>query len=508
MSAAEGSNVFSSWHSIGIVVLLAVLYWAAHIVLSQRNSAIPAVGPQWLKGLTVVTRHREQLLWACSQYPDRLIRIPIFPFGGAVVANGSKLINEIRTGPDDTFSPKGAVEKFIQSAYTTGSIVAETALHKPIIRNQFTRNADSVFLDLMDEIVFAFDNVLHLPESQEWVSFPALDTFVQVLAGCTNRVFVGLPLCRNREYQQIVTNYATQVVKSAYIINMFPDWCHPVIGRLVTRPQKYVEKLIGILGPTIDERWKSYRVYGKEWVDKPDDFLMWVMQDASPGYLQSNEVLVTYVLFINFASIHTTSMQFTHAMYDLASHPECVEPLRDEARATLRDHGWTKTAMEQMRKLDSFMRESARMGPTNLVSLPRKLLRDWTFSDGTMVKKGTYMGASTFSVHFDEDKYANARIFDPWRFCKDEKSSDKLVASSTEFLAFGAGKHACPGRFFAANEMKALLCFVLLNMDIKLMDGKGRPTDEYFGNSIIPNRSAHLLFRRLECGERPRMMAS
>ena len=35
---------------------------------------------------------------------------------------------------------------------------------------------------------------------------------------------------------------------------------------------------------------------------------MWVMEDAPSGYLQSTEALVTFILFINFASIHTTSM--------------------------------------------------------------------------------------------------------------------------------------------------------------------------------------------------------
>lgn len=37
---------------------------------------------------------------------------------------------------------------------------------------------------------------------------------------------------------------------------------------------------------------------------------MWLMEEAPAGFLQSTEVLVAYVLFVNFASIHTTSMVF------------------------------------------------------------------------------------------------------------------------------------------------------------------------------------------------------
>jgi cytochrome P450 len=36
-----------------------------------------------------------------------------------------------------------------------------------------------------------------------------------------------------------------------------------------------------------------------------------------------------------------------------------------------------------------------------------------------------------------------------------------LVTTSEAFLAFGHGRHACPGRFFAAQEMKLMLAYVL-----------------------------------------------
>ena len=54
---------------------------------------------------------RKRILTRLSQYPNALFSTPIFPFGSVYVANGPKLINEIRTGPDDVFSPAGAVEK-------------------------------------------------------------------------------------------------------------------------------------------------------------------------------------------------------------------------------------------------------------------------------------------------------------------------------------------------------------------------------------------------------------
>ena len=54
-----------------------------------------------------------------------------------------------------------------------------------------------------------------------------------------------------------------------------------------------------------------------------------------------------------------------------------------------------------------------------------------------------------------------------------------------------------PGRFFAANELKCMMAYVLLNYDFKFEDGTvGKPKNvEIFGN-FSPNRTANLLFRK------------
>ncbi len=38
-------------------------------------------------------------------------------------------------------------------------------------------------------------------------------------------------------------------------------------------------------------------------------------------------------------------------------------------------------------------------------------------------------------------------------------------------MQFGFGRHACPGRFFAANEIKMIIANFVMDYDIKLPDG-------------------------------------
>ena len=53
-----------------------------------------------------------------------------------------------------------------------------------------------------------------------------------------------------------------------------------------------------------------------------------------------------------------------------------------------------------------------------------------------------------------------------------------------------------PGRFFAANVLKALLAFVVVNYELKLAGDGKRPRTMYFGPNVIPSPSGQLMFRK------------
>ena len=55
-----------------------------------------------------------------------------------------------------------------------------------------------------------------------------------------------------------------------------------------------------------------------------------------------------------------------------------------------------------------------------------------------------------------------------------------------------------PGRFFAANELKAMMAYVVLNYDVKLPpEANGvRPQNLEIGPVVIPNQTAHVLFKK------------
>ena len=61
---------------------------------------------------------------------------------------------------------------------------------------------------------------------------------------------------------------------------------------------------------------------------------------------------------------------------------------------------------------------------------------------------------------------------------KEHAEGRKAKSSATlddAFLGFGFGRHACPGRFFALNEMKVCIAHMLLNFEVEYMKVGPRP---------------------------------
>lgn len=78
----------------------------------------------------------------------------------------------------------------------------------------------------------------------------------------------------------------------------------------------------------------------------------------------------------------------------------------------------------------------------------------------------------------DPARWPNGDKFDPYRFVKMRAASDEdagkyqFVTINKEMVSFGYGKHACPGRFFAVNEIKLIFIFLLKRYDVETREGK------------------------------------
>jgi cytochrome P450 len=195
-------------------------------------------------------------------------------------------------------------------------------------------------------------------------------------------------------------------------------------------------------------------------------------------------------------------------LYDLAArHDEYLEPLREEIRTVIAENGGTITtrALQQMVKLDSFMKESTRFHPPGATTFNRKVLKGFTLSNGQYIPPGVNVEVASQAVYQDPALFPDSSTFDGFRFSKlrkDGTASDnarnQFVTTNEQSLMFGYGRHACPGRFFAANEIKMILARLLLDYDIQNEGGsKERYANIEIGRQSSPDPRKVLLFKRV-----------
>ncbi|KAJ7205715.1 cytochrome P450 [Mycena pura] len=374
-----------------------------------------------------------------------------------------------------------------------------------------TRNLHACFPDCREEIICAFDDVLRLTGS-EWKTFEAFPAMMEIVSRVSNRLFVGLPLCRNRDYLENNMKFTMNVIQSATRINLFPPFLRPVVGRLITRKNETFDIAMKHLGTIIEERLAKENELGPDWPGKPNDLISWLLF-AAQGSDRNVPGLIRRILLVNMVAIETSSMAFVHALFNATIYPEDFLAMREEAERVVAQEGWTKTALNNMHKIDSFLRESQRL--IGIVAMLRRVVAKEGFrlSNGTVLPYGSYLSVAARASQHDPANYTNADKFDGFRFAREREAQRtnedlnkdvfkrRMTSTAPDHLAFGMGKHACPGRFFAATELKAMLAHLVINFDIKAEVEGVRPPNSEFAARTSPNSKGKVLFRKRQSKE-------
>lgn len=121
-----------------------------------------------------------------------------------------------------------------------------------------------------------------------------------------------------------------------------------------------------------------------------------------------------------------------------------------------------------------------------LASFQRKVLKSFILSNGQTIPAGYIVEVPAAGVAGDPTIFPEPEVFDPLRFYKLRKSKteastaveaagtvahSQFISVSPSSLNFGYGRHACPGRFFAANEIKMIVATMVLRYEMRLPDG-------------------------------------
>lgn len=111
------------------------------------------------------------------------------------------------------------------------------------------------------------------------------------------------------------------------------------------------------------------------------------------------------------------------------------------------------------------------------------------------------IGIPAYPMHtVDSHLYDRPTEFDGRRFLHLRETDNDMhwqfVTTSPEQYGFGHGKQACPGRFFASNELKVMVAHLLLMFDWKFAPGEEPEKYSVMDNETVPDLAQKILVRR------------
>ncbi|KAJ7634631.1 cytochrome P450 [Roridomyces roridus] len=497
----------STISAVAVAALGIILFHLLRSFLSNSGlDSIPSVGvPKGPFGFYIgawryIKNSREITEQGFRKYPGRAFKVALNE-RWLVVISGRALLDDLNRAPDAVLSTDHGTKSLLHHDYSLGWEQFHDLYHVDVVKTALTRNIGVRFPELRAEVIAAFDELIPAT-TNEWLSLPAMQTMQTVVSRISNCLFVG-PDCRNADYIKLTTDFTQNALKEAVWLHILPAFLRPIAYSLFGGLNTYTRAVLRHLGPMIRYRIEMHDKYGRDWPndDRPNDLISWLLDETNGRPDRRTLHNLTHVLLnLNFGAIHTTTQGLLHALYTLASSLEYVQPLREEIQAVTRTEGWSKAALSKMVKLDSFLKESARYTPGFSVNIFKEAQSEFTFSDGTTVPAGTLIAVPVLAEHRSEANYTHPNKFEPWRFAdmRDEAGEGirhQMVTPTPDFLAFGIGRHACPGRFFAVNMLKLIMAHMILTYDFKLKDGV-RPLDEWTSVVSPANSTAEIMFKR------------
>ncbi|RYN99098.1 hypothetical protein AA0120_g1530 [Alternaria tenuissima] len=313
---------------------------------------------------------------------------------------------------------------------------------------------------------------VHWGNDKVWHAIDWQKDTTGIIARVASSVFVGPEKSDDAQWLDVVQGYVAAYFSAVNELHGYPAWSRPMVQRFLpnaTACRKYVVQARDIMNEVLVKRRQEVEKANLEGRSPPryNDALAWT-QAASGGTMEAGDVQLSLAM----AALFTTSELFRQVLIDLAEHPQLVEPLREEISQQISTHGVSVAATSAMVLLDSIMKESQRRSAP-LVGLERVVLKDVVLPSGQRIPTGSHVVVDSTNL-WDLAVYPDPGRFDGYRFLRKREAGDKtsqFVQSGSEFSVFGGGRHLCPGRFFASNELKLVVAHILLKYDIQLAEG-------------------------------------
>ncbi|KAM3548873.1 hypothetical protein ARSEF4850_009169 [Beauveria asiatica] len=477
-------------------------------VHGNRHFDAPIIGPSnTLLARWHFFRHGPALIRrGYTQHRDSFFKVS----GHDILVVPPKYLADLAVLPPEKLSVNAAIVELFQRLPAITTVIADHSLQARMVAGRLTSSLGAHVPRLQSQLRTHLPRELPATTSERWVSVPALALVRQLVHRGATAQFVA-ELAEDEAWLATAIAYSENSFAHSLLLRVFPDWAKPVaalclptgwgVGAALRRARRR-------LVPLIRER-RRREAADVDYV-RPDDLLQHLM-DGGGGVDDDDDndkTTVQRLMVVYLGAGPSTMIAIVQVLLDLCAHPEYIEPLRQEAIQVLRGGGggggYSRQALADMKRLDSFMRETQRLSSPTGLGLHAIVRESVTLHDGVVLPEGAHIQMAVHEIGMDPDRVPNPAKFDGMRQYNSRKRPGQgnwhqYTTTSENNLYFGYGKVSCPGRFFADQNIKMIVSNILIRYRLRYAGGATeRPKNTSLYDVVIPDLSTLIEFKLRE----------
>ncbi|KAI6355340.1 heme binding [Pyricularia grisea] len=423
-------------------------------------------------------------------------------FGTEYVVLPSRCYDEVKRLPEHQASAFAFFKEAFHGSWTGAGV--QTPELGRTIAVELTRGIPSLVHWRQKDCAEAFKMCIGEPSA--WREIKLFEAIQRIVISVNSSSFVGRELGTDQNWLRAIYNLPLQLGVPTIILGYTPFFLRPFAKPFLFAPLNMTQRKIKrMMKPVLEDDVREYETSAdKKNLLSPKEqgkvqLTGWLLSRYK-GKLDFQVLLQDFITVL-FESTPSTASTLFHVVCELAADPSLQDMLRQELEEQT-DHGnLPQTHLNELRKMDSVMRESARVSPFSYLVLYRKLMIPTKLSMGLELPAGTNICVDAHHINNSPELWDRAHEFDGLRHYKarqrpQNENRFKFANLGSDAPSWGDGLQACPGRMFADNTIKIILTHLLLNYDVKLRPGESKPEKGAMPNgSIVPDVWAKVLFR-------------
>lgn len=186
-----------------------------------------------------------------------------------------------------------------------------------------------------------------------------------IVGRVTSRIFMGPDLCCDTEWIRASSEYISAAVRATGPLGSYPRWLRAYIHWFMPRMwevRRRLNECRRILKRHIELRNTIKAEAAAQGQPCPfNDSIEWFEREYTDNYDPATSQITLAIL-----SIHMTTDLLVETMVNVAKHPDLCGVLRDEVTRVIGTHGLSKTGLNNLKTMDSVLKESQRLKPVVL----------------------------------------------------------------------------------------------------------------------------------------------